>query len=100
LFTADVILRFTLDELSTKNTPLGFALKNSLMKRIIERRTINSAVFYYLNTRNMKIPDVGDNYNNFNVNLNKFEMATLIGNLIHRILKPEKKLEEIDDVFE
>ena len=46
LYSADIALKFILDELSSQNTVLSNALKDSLIARIKQRRTDNSNIFF------------------------------------------------------
>lgn len=48
LFIADITLKFMIDELTSQNTVLSIELKEALLDRIKERRTIYSDVLQYL----------------------------------------------------
>ena len=48
LFTADISLKFMLEELLKQNNELSIALKNTLISRIKERRNKLSDVLQYL----------------------------------------------------
>jgi hypothetical protein len=65
-----------LDELSSQNTVLGNALKDSFIERIKQRRTNNSNMFFFLEKSEKQIT------NKFNQHQSKTEITKPITNLI------------------
>lgn len=107
LLTADVSLKFMLDELTVHDSVLGNKLKEELINRILERRTHYSALLQYLNnpaeirkTTNKCV------YNIFNP-LNRSTISKTIVSVIERLIlknqddyNPTIGIDDEDDVDE
>ena len=93
LFSADITLKFMLDEISSQNNSFSNALKASLITRIKQRRTIKSDIFQYLNDPANKSTE--ESYDIFNKKISKNELVKTIASFIKRVSKDK---EIIDDV--
>jgi hypothetical protein len=94
LFTADIIFKFMLDELSEQKNIFSDELKDALLKRIKERRTVYSDVLHYLSDPS-KPNDVND-YGIFNKSTKLTITKTLV-KLLQR-LNLNKDVEETTEL--
>lgn len=87
LYTADVTLKFMLDELANQNTIISHDLKDALIHRLMERRNNYSDVLQYLFNPDFQDCD-GENYGIFN-KTSKSTIKQKIVDLIDRMNKPD-----------
>lgn len=93
LFIADITLKFMIDELTSQNTVLSIELKEALLDRIKERRTVYSDVLQYLHN---PFPEEssGEDYGVFN-KTSESTIRNAIVEVIGRISK--QNLEETSE---
>jgi len=98
LYTADITLKFMLDELAKQNNILSNELKEALIDRINQRRTILSDVSYYLHEPRYKPLNTENNYGVFH-KTSKVEILKKLVDIAQKYSQEPKKSYE-DDVIE
>ena len=98
LYVADLTIRFMLDELSNQNNFLSNELKQDLIFRISERRTVYSDIYSYLHEPCPRIAlNNENNYGVFNTT-SKLVMEKNIVEIIQQFLKNDSETTEAEVV--